>query len=109
MLAIYHALLADFELDLNEDGLLSAAERAARNGGQTMAHQEHVAGEFWSRSATALGQINELVAQQLIVRMSPATKLSTMQYRVNAPFEYVREVAHAVGFPLTPWLWDTHV
>ena len=39
MLAIYHALLADFELDLNEDGLLSAAERAAVSYTHLRAHE----------------------------------------------------------------------
>lgn len=106
LLSIYHALLADFELDLNEDALLAANERAARAHDKIELHLEHVAGEFWSRSATALGQINALVAQKLLVRMSPAGKLGAMQYRVNAPYTHVRALAHAVGFPLDVWLWD---
>lgn len=109
VLAIYHALLSDFEHDLNEDALLAPAERAARAAShKSEMHLSHVSGEFWSRSAVALAELNELVRQQLIVRMSPANKLGAMQYRVNASFEYVRHVAHAVGFPLTVWLWDTY-
>lgn len=109
LLAIFHALLADFKQDMNEDALLVPAERAQRTSDdKAELHLEHVAGEFWSRSATALAELNELVRQQLIVRMSPASKLSAMQYRINAPFEYVRQVAHAVGFPLSLYLWDTY-
>lgn len=109
VLAMYHALLADFELDLNEDGLLAPAERAARTSdNKAELNLEHVAGEFWSRSSTALAELNELVRQQLIVRISPANKLGAMQYRVNASFEYVYQVAVAVGFPLRVWLWDTY-
>lgn len=109
VLAIYHALLTDFEQDLNEDALLVPAERAARmSENKAEMHLGHIAGEFWSRSSTVLAELNELVRQQLIVRMSPANKLSAVQYRVNASFAYVRQVAHSVGFPLTVWLWDTY-
>ena len=81
VLAIYHALLTDFEQDLNEDALLVPAERAARmSENKAEMHLGHIAGEFWSRSSTVLAELNELVRQQLIVRMSPANKLSAMQY-----------------------------
>lgn len=108
LLAIYHALLADFALDLNEDALLAANERAARAHDRYTQHLEHVAGEFWSRSATALAQINALVVQRRLVRMAPAGKLGAMQYRVNVPYAEVRALAHAVGFPLDVWLWDRY-
>lgn len=109
LLAIYHALLADFEQDLNEDALLAANDRASRtHDNPHELHLEHVAGEFWSRSATALAQINELVAQKLLVRMSPAGKLGSMQYRVNMPYTQLKALAHSVGFPLDVWLWDRY-
>lgn len=109
LLAIFHALLADFKQDMNEDALLVPAERAQRTSDdKAERHLEHVAGEFWSRSATTLSELNELVRKQLIVRMSPASKLSAMLYRINVPFEYVRQVAHAVGFPLSLYLWDAY-
>lgn len=108
LLDIFHAIMADFKQDMNEDALLVPAERAERVGDKAVMHLEHVAGEFWSRSATALAELNELVRKQMIVRMSPASKLSAMQYRVNVPVEYVRQVAHAVGFPLTQYLSDTY-
>lgn len=109
LFAIYHALLTDFEQDLNEDGLLASAERSARSGDKAVQQLEYVAGEAWSRSTTTMAQLNELVRQQLIVRVSPANKLSAMQYRVNVPFEYARQVALGVGFPLGVWLWDPYV
>ncbi|WFD46953.1 hypothetical protein GLX27_001597 [Malassezia furfur] len=108
LLAIYHALLADFALDLNEDALLAANERAARAHDRYTQHLEHVAGEFGSRSATALAQINALVVERRLVRMAPAGKLGAMQYRVNVPYAEVRALAHAVGFPLDVWLWDRY-
>ena len=109
LLAIYHALLRDFAQDLSEEALPATAERAAlERGSDRVLHNEHIAGEFWSRSATALGQLNELVEQKLVVRMSPAGKLGAVQYRVNAPHAYVLSVAEQVGFPLQEWLWDWH-
>ncbi|WFC99417.1 hypothetical protein MYAM1_002161 [Malassezia yamatoensis] len=108
LLSIYHALLADFEQDLNEDALLVANERAARQYNKDQLHLEHVAGEFWSRSATALGQINQLVTQKLLVRMSPAGKLVGLQYRVNISYDQIKPLALAVGFPLDVWLWDRY-
>jgi len=108
LLAIFHAIMADFKQDMNEDALLVPAERAERSGDKAVLHLEHVAGEFWSRSATALAELNELVRKQMIVRMSPASKLSAMQYRINVSVEYTRQVAHAVGFPLTQYLSDTY-
>lgn len=110
LLAIYQALLVDFKQDLNEDGLPASMERSVRTAhNKAEQHWEYVAGEFWSRSSTTLAELNELVRQQLIVRVSPANKLSAMQYRVNASFEYVRQVAHTVGFPLNVWLWDAYI
>ncbi|WFD06927.1 hypothetical protein MVES1_002282 [Malassezia vespertilionis] len=109
LFAIYHALLADFQQDLNEDGLLVSNERAQRTSDNKVElHLEHVAGEFWSRSAAAMGQINELVTKKLLVRMSPAGKLGTIQYRVNVPYAFVRALAHSVGFPLDTRLHDWH-
>ncbi|WFD35374.1 hypothetical protein MCUN1_002228 [Malassezia cuniculi] len=109
LLAIFHALLSDVAQDLNEDALQATAERAAATSDNARAlHHEHIAGEFWSRSASALGVLNTLVEQRLIVRMSPAGKLGTVQYRVNAPYAYVQAAARQVGFPLQDWLWDWH-
>ncbi|WFD33083.1 hypothetical protein MSPP1_004140 [Malassezia sp. CBS 17886] len=109
LVAIYHALLADFQQDLNEDALPASAERAARTSDSaTELHLEHIAGEFWSRSCTTASLINALVADKLLIRMSPAGRLSAVQYRVNVPYLYVRSLAHSVGFPLDAWLWDWH-
>lgn len=102
-------MLGDVAQDLNEDALQATAERAALTADNPRAlHHEHIAGEFWSRSASALGALNTLVEQRLIVRMSPAGKLGTVQYRVNAHYPYVHEAARQVGFPLHEWLWDWH-
>ncbi|WFD20287.1 hypothetical protein MCAP1_002531 [Malassezia caprae] len=83
LLAIFHAIMADFKQDMNEDALLVPAERAERSSDKAVLHLEHVAGEFWSRSATALAELNELVRKQIIVRMSPASKLSAMHTRAK--------------------------
>lgn len=109
LLAIFHALLGDVTQDLNEDALCAPAERAALTTDNARAlHHEHIAGEFWSRSAAALGALNALVEQRLVVRMSPAGKLGGVQYRVNAPYAHVHAAARVVGFPLHDWLWDWH-
>lgn len=109
LLAIFHALLGDVTQDLNEDALCAPAERAALTADNARAlHHEHIAGEFWSRSAAALGALNALVEQRLVVRMSPAGKLGGVQYRVNAPYAHVHAAARVLGFPLHDWLWDWH-
>ena len=108
-LAIYQALLSNFEQDMNEEALVASAQRAAlAQDNDRVLQDEHVATEFWSRSSAALGQINELVEQKLIVRMSPAGRLGALQYRVNVSLSYVHAIAQQVGFPLEEWLWDWH-